>query len=251
MWHQHFKQIDSTQIHLRHNLALYQQKAPAILISTTRQDNGIGQYGHHWSGFTNALKFSCTIAPVWVPKTTLPLSIILGLGIITYLQKLKVKGLTLKWPNDIILGPHKCGGILVEQHRATYIVGLGLNWGRILPEENTVFAQSKNYIPLPAGPIFAQQDLGPDDFKTLPAQIYTYWLDFLKNNTTAFTTHLPTTLQNAPWWRKGQMVQVALPENKTIQGIFNGITPDGAAIINQDKIYSGSLMLPYNEQKHA
>ncbi|MBP5296165.1 MAG: biotin--[acetyl-CoA-carboxylase] ligase [Bacteriovoracaceae bacterium] len=241
MWHQHFKHIDSTQIHLRHNLALYQQKAQAILISATRQDGGIGQYGHHWHTLANALSFSCTIDPAWIPKTSLPLSIILGLGLIEFLKSYQVLHAQLKWPNDIVIQGRKCGGILVEQHHATYIAGLGLNWGKILPEENITFAPLKNYVPLPAGPIFPEKILAQDDYKTLPAQIYQYWLDFLKDSLGQLTANLALTLHHAPWWQKGGLVQVALAENKIKTGIFNGVTPEGAAIIDDEKIYTGSL----------
>ena len=247
MWHQHFKQIASTQVFLRQNLALCQQKAQAILISTACQNAGIGQYGRSWQGFTNALCFSCTIDQTWIPKTTLPLSIILGLGLLEFLKTYQVFNAQLKWPNDLILQDHKCGGLLVEKQSSTYIVGLGLNWGKILPDEKVSFAQLKNYVPLPAGSIFPTQVLADDDFKTFPAQIYQYWLDFLKNSAGQFTTNLNLTLQNTPWWQQGRLVQVALPENQIKTGIFFGIAADGAAIVAGEKIYTGSLIKLRND----
>jgi BirA family transcriptional regulator, biotin operon repressor / biotin---[acetyl-CoA-carboxylase] ligase len=34
---------------------------------------------------------------------------------------------TLKWPNDLLVGDRKAAGILVEQHAGAVVVGLGLN----------------------------------------------------------------------------------------------------------------------------
>jgi len=44
------------------------------------------------------------------------------------LGKLGVRGLRLKWPNDLMIGRAKVGGILIEQGtHVTVLVGIGLN----------------------------------------------------------------------------------------------------------------------------
>jgi BirA family biotin operon repressor/biotin-[acetyl-CoA-carboxylase] ligase len=44
------------------------------------------------------------------------------------LRRVGVRRLRLRWPNDLMVGPRKVGGILVEQDgRDTLLVGLGLN----------------------------------------------------------------------------------------------------------------------------
>jgi biotin-(acetyl-CoA carboxylase) ligase len=46
-----------------------------------------------------------------------------------------VTGPKLKWPNDLILGEGKVGGILVEQSGDEVVIGLGLNlWWPDTPE---------------------------------------------------------------------------------------------------------------------
>jgi BirA family biotin operon repressor/biotin-[acetyl-CoA-carboxylase] ligase len=241
IWHQHFAQLPSTQLELRANLALYQQKAQAVLLSATAQTGGIGQYGHHWQTNHNALAFSCTILPAWVPPTALPLSIIWGIILLKFLQQIGKSDLQLKWPNDLVLRDHKCGGILIEKQAECFICGIGLNWGRILPHEPTTFAALDNYIPLPAGPIF-DHDLTEQDYAQWPAKIYAFALEYFQNHAADLTDPHATALQQIAWWRQGTSVKMALPEHKIITGTFEGVTPDGAAIIDGHKIYSGNLL---------
>lgn len=55
-----------------------------------------------------------------------------GLACATALEALGVAGVRLKWPNDLLLGDAKLGGVLIElrgeaQGPATLAVGIGLN----------------------------------------------------------------------------------------------------------------------------
>lgn len=49
-----------------------------------------------------------------------------GVAIVRALRRFGVSA-ALKWPNDILLGPRKLGGILVERYLDFVFVGLGLN----------------------------------------------------------------------------------------------------------------------------
>lgn len=51
-----------------------------------------------------------------------------GCAVRTALNQIGVRGLRLKWPNDLMIGRAKVGGILVEQGtRETLLVGIGVN----------------------------------------------------------------------------------------------------------------------------
>ncbi|MBP5297148.1 MAG: biotin--[acetyl-CoA-carboxylase] ligase [Bacteriovoracaceae bacterium] len=241
IWQQHFAQLPSTQLELRANLALYQQKAQAVLISATTQTGGIGQYGRTWQTNRNAIAFSCTIMPDQLPATPLPLSIIWGLMILKYFQKLGKNGLQLKWPNDLVINDHKCGGILVEKQAGSMLCGIGLNWGALLPAESTSFASLKNYIPLPAASIFPTQTLMAEDYARLPRKIYQFALDYLAHAQHLLGAKLPEILAQTPWWRLNEQVVVTRADQQELSGTFTGVTPDGAAIGGGQKIYSGSL----------
>jgi len=52
----------------------------------------------------------------------------IGRGVLGALTGLGVENLRLRWPNDLMIGPRKVGGILVEQGgRHTLLVGIGIN----------------------------------------------------------------------------------------------------------------------------
>lgn len=55
------------------------------------------------------------------------LSLACGLAVDQALRSQGVDGVSLKWPNDILLGDRKLGGILIELSGQRCIVGLGLN----------------------------------------------------------------------------------------------------------------------------
>ena len=57
-------------------------------------------------------------------------SLVVGLAVLDALEQLGVPGLTLKWPNDLLLGGAKLGGILIElgaRPQTELVAGIGLN----------------------------------------------------------------------------------------------------------------------------
>jgi len=51
-----------------------------------------------------------------------------GVHLVRMLEMMQVPGARLRWPNDLMAGPKKLGGLLIEQStRKTLVVGLGLN----------------------------------------------------------------------------------------------------------------------------
>lgn len=102
------------------------------LIVAREQTAGRGRRGHQWRSPGGAgLYFSL------VREFPLPLDRILALGPVIALavraglSDLEVFGLSVKWPNDLLSGNRKLGGILVETHGADeqrhVVVGIGLN----------------------------------------------------------------------------------------------------------------------------
>jgi BirA family transcriptional regulator, biotin operon repressor / biotin---[acetyl-CoA-carboxylase] ligase len=52
----------------------------------------------------------------------------IGRGVLNALTAMGIEDLRLRWPNDLMIGPRKVGGILVEQGGPrTLLVGLGIN----------------------------------------------------------------------------------------------------------------------------
>ncbi len=125
-----FDRIDSTNDEALRRLRGGQLRN--CLIVAREQSAGRGRRGHQWQSPGGAgLYFSL------VREFPLPLDRILALGPVVALAlraglgDLEVYGLSVKWPNDLLSGNRKLGGILVETHGADeqrrIIVGVGLN----------------------------------------------------------------------------------------------------------------------------
>jgi len=92
------------------------------------QTGGRGRTGRHWVSNTGGLWLSAVV-PVSEPRkkwAVLPLAV--GWAVIEALRELGVSSLRLRWPNDILVGPLKLAGLLVEQFKPdTAVLGIGIN----------------------------------------------------------------------------------------------------------------------------
>ena len=124
-------EIDST------NSYLMQQAPPppgqVRVAITDNQTNGRGRHGRTWlsppgSGLCLSVAYTFEAQPGNLPALTLAV----GLGVIEALEHAGVAGVRLKWPNDLIAGNGKLGGILTEtQSQAagaiSVVTGVGVN----------------------------------------------------------------------------------------------------------------------------
>lgn len=113
-------------------LALARTAAPArpVLRAALEQTAGRGRLGRRWSAppgsallFSLAVPLSSSAAPA--------ASLVAGLTVAEALHDTGVR-VQVKWPNDLLLGPGKLAGILVELATAadgarTLVVGVGIN----------------------------------------------------------------------------------------------------------------------------
>jgi BirA family transcriptional regulator, biotin operon repressor / biotin---[acetyl-CoA-carboxylase] ligase len=104
------------------------------IVTTNRQENGKGQMGTFWESEEGKnLTFSILLKDLIVDVRQLyTLNILVSLAIVQVLEKYKIPKLTVKWPNDIMSGQFKLGGILIENNfksnrDVVSIVGIGLN----------------------------------------------------------------------------------------------------------------------------
>ncbi|MBE2258076.1 MAG: biotin--[acetyl-CoA-carboxylase] ligase [Candidatus Accumulibacter sp.] len=109
------------------------QGAPAgSLLVADRQTGGRGRRGRSW---LSTPEDSLTFSLLWrfdggVARLA-GLSLAVGLAVARALENCRVPGVGLKWPNDILLGGGKLGGILVDLESGTdgmlAVIGIGLN----------------------------------------------------------------------------------------------------------------------------
>lgn len=111
---------------------------PGTVVIAGQQTAGRGQWGHKWSSPPGGLYLSLAIAPQLSATQSYQLTLCSAWGIATALRDCGIP-VQLKWPNDLILGDRKLGGILTEtkvfQGRiAQAVVGVGINWANPVPE---------------------------------------------------------------------------------------------------------------------
>ena len=100
--------------------------ARPLLVVVDRQTRGRGRSGAGWDTAPRALAASLGVRPSW-PSSYWPLTTLMaGVAALRSLAE-RASGMTLKWPNDLMKGNHKLGGILTEASDGLVVVGWGAN----------------------------------------------------------------------------------------------------------------------------
>jgi BirA family biotin operon repressor/biotin-[acetyl-CoA-carboxylase] ligase len=103
--------------------------AEGLVLITEEQSAGRGRLGRAWvSPPRAALTFSLLLRPRGIPPARrgwLPL--LAGVAVATTVRAVAAVDAQLKWPNDILVGPAKLGGILAEAAGDAVVIGIGLN----------------------------------------------------------------------------------------------------------------------------
>ena len=138
----HFESVDSTN-----ELALIAARAGAKwgVWVADEQTAGRGRGGHDWHSVRgDGLYFSALVTPEIPIGYARDLPIAAGLAVLAAVLETTGLRLDLRWPNDLMFGDRKCGGILVEsasepppanwreeagQALRYAVVGIGLNVG--------------------------------------------------------------------------------------------------------------------------
>jgi len=116
-----FERIDSTNTWL-----LRQPDAHARVCIAEWQSAGRGRRGRAW----RAPPSSAVLLSIgWNLETAAAagLSLVSGLAVVDALRGLGVDSAALKWPNDVLAGGRKLGGILTELSGGRCVIGMGVN----------------------------------------------------------------------------------------------------------------------------
>lgn len=121
-------------------LALAGEGAPEwTLVAAGHQTHGRGRLGREWKDQPgSALMFSLVLRPGWEPDRLGLVSLAAGAAMAEAASKVSDVDIRCKWPNDLLAGASKVGGILAESEVAEgrvrhVVVGVGLN---LLPPED-------------------------------------------------------------------------------------------------------------------
>jgi BirA family biotin operon repressor/biotin-[acetyl-CoA-carboxylase] ligase len=103
------------------------------LVFAELQRAGRGRRGRSWHApFSSGLTFSIGWSFAEMPADLSALSLAMGVQVAHGLRRLGVQHAQLKWPNDLVIGQRKLGGLLTQTRTevggpAYVVVGLGLN----------------------------------------------------------------------------------------------------------------------------
>jgi BirA family biotin operon repressor/biotin-[acetyl-CoA-carboxylase] ligase len=125
--------IDSTNTYLR-QLSVVEPLKDGTVVVAKHQLNGRGQMGTQWNvQASKNLTFSVYKDVSFITfEQHFCINLAVSLAVFKALQSFYIKGLMVKWPNDILAENKKIAGILIEnvikqnQTNAT-IIGIGLN----------------------------------------------------------------------------------------------------------------------------
>ena len=126
-----FESIESTSKYLK-DITIADNEDCQVVIAK-HQTNGYGRFKKKWDSKANGglwMSIASSIKKINNPST---ITLAIGAVIAETLNDIGFKGIGLKWPNDLIYGMKKLGGILVESHAKDedltgIIIGVGINF---------------------------------------------------------------------------------------------------------------------------
>ncbi len=188
---------------------------------------GRGRRGAAWY---SGLGTSLTLSMLWrfgrgtASLSGLPLAI--GVACARALEALGASDVGLKWPNDIVRGDAKLGGILVEvagdgDRSSTAVIGVGINVR--LPDA------AKRAIGRPVADLGGAREAPPRNVLAarVAAEIAGAAAAFERAGFGAFRDEW---LRRHAW--QGLRVRVLAPSRRTVDGVAAGVADDGALIVD-------------------
>jgi BirA family biotin operon repressor/biotin-[acetyl-CoA-carboxylase] ligase len=251
---EYIAEIDSTNTELmRRALRGGARAVHGVALVADHQSAGRGQRGRVWRDSVTEPGASLLLSVGWECARTVPLdglSLSLGLALLDTLAPLvaEPEALAVKWPNDLLYGSGKCGGILVEtvnpidaSATRALVVGSGLN----LTAVPTLGAESTGRA-LPVRALFP--DAAPGTARAVRAKVLDRLLPALaacleRFEQRGFAADREAFEARMAW--RGQSVEFVRPTGETICGRIDGVAADGAlSLIAQGQrltLHSGEL----------
>ncbi len=217
--------IDSTNDYLKRNtdLALLPN---FTVVTAENQTNGRGQHGANWTSESGKnLITSILVHDFYKDKfASFELIIAVSVAIHEALQQFSIPDLTIKWPNDIMSGNKKIGGILIENlhksdKRIFSIIGLGLNVNQI---QFDGFPQASS-LQLICAKEFDKQELLAKIVSVLEHKLLDW--DALRES--------GMELYQNSLFKKGVTAQFKT-KHKTFSGIISGVDEEGRLLITDE-----------------
>lgn len=212
-----------------------------LLLLTEEQTAGRGRRGRRWYASPgSALMFSLR----WEfagPVTRLRgLSLATGVGIANALRALGAADLGLKWPNDLLCGKGKLGGVLIETRstagRVAAVLGVGINCrrqaGLAARLGRSIAALEELVAPLPAR-------------NAIAVRLVTELAHTLRRFDAAGLAEFRGAWESLHA-QQGARMRVRVADGRIVAGIAEGIAADGALLLRNRRglrsVASGTVL---------
>lgn len=202
----------------------------AVLVAE-EQTSGRGRLGRTWSApARSALTFSVLLRPSTEPLAVhtarwgmVPL--LVGVALAEALSSAAELDVALKWPNDLLVGDRKLGGILAEWSESpigpAVVVGMGIN-----------VTLRDTELPIPTATSLALEGAACVDRDTLlraALRSLERWYTFWRLDRGASTELLDA--YRARCSTLGRQVSVSLPSGRTLDGTATRVDDDGQLVV--------------------
>ncbi|MGB7264063.1 MAG: biotin--[acetyl-CoA-carboxylase] ligase [Terracidiphilus sp.] len=186
------------------------------------QTAGRGRGNHTWLSTAGEGLYVSVLFRLQLPASRLaPLPLAAGLAAAHAIQAVTGRDIDLRWPNDLLIGPRKTGGMLVESRTESKglphaVVGIGINvHQREFPPDLATPATS---LDLETGHRVSRQDLLVALLKSLEQETQAL------SNPAAAKTVLAR-VEEASTWTRGRSIRVHGPQ--ACEGVTAGLDENG------------------------
>lgn len=210
----------STNRDLLDRLRAREQLPEGFWLVADRQSAGRGRQGREWVGHTGNFMGSTLVKAGRNDPPAPSLALVAGLAAHEAVSSFAAQSqdwsqkLVLKWPNDLLIGKAKLGGILLEGTDGAVVIGVGVNLAQApqLPDRDSIALS--DFGPPPDRDIFARRLVD-----ALAAQVEkwrNFGMDALIRRWLSAAHPL------------GTFLTVHEPDGVVLTGTFDGLEPDGA-----------------------
>ena len=99
-----------------------------LVVIAEEQQAGRGRLGRSWQAPPRSSVLMSVLVRPDLPARSLPLiPLLTGVSVVESTRAVGVVSSALKWPNDVLVGGRKLGGILVERLDDAVVIGIGIN----------------------------------------------------------------------------------------------------------------------------
>jgi BirA family biotin operon repressor/biotin-[acetyl-CoA-carboxylase] ligase len=202
------------------DLLLEQMPEKPVLLAAEEQTAGRGRRGRRWHSARGAgVTFSLGRRINRPPRELAALSLVAGVATARALRDLGTR-VQLKWPNDLVVGGAKLGGILVESRNGNYaVIGIGINC-RADPALEAKVRREVAFLDVNRNELIQRVGLA---LLEAVARFEKHGLDGLRAEWEAMDAHA------------GQRLRVRLANGRILTGRAAGLAHDGALQIQTTK----------------